>query len=115
MARRVCHTYLFVGLQLPDIFLYLSIGCFGIVAWSIPSIISALISDSVGPSQTVSMFAFITFIFGIGQVIGPFIAGILAEMSGSFSSSFLMASVMASLAVLLSLLLPGKIKLSTHG
>ncbi|MCF8055673.1 MAG: MFS transporter [Desulfocapsa sp.] len=107
-------AYLFIGLHLPDIFLYLSIGCYGIVAWSIPSIMSALISDYVGPGQTVSIFAFITFIFGLGQVAGPFIAGILAEISGSFTSSFLLASCMATLAVLLSLMLPQKIQLPTR-
>ncbi len=101
-------AYLFIGLQLPDIFLYLSIGCYGIVAWSIPSIISALIGDYVGTGQTVTMFAFITFIFGIGQVAGPSIAGMLAEMTGSFATSFLLAACLAITAVFLSMMLPQK-------
>lgn len=95
-------AYLIVASRLTDIFLYISIGLFGIVAWSIPSIMAATISDYVKPEKAASAFGFITFIFGIGQIIGPAIAGILAELSGSFSSSFYMAAAFAGIAILLS-------------
>jgi len=95
-------AYLLVALSLPVKFLYLSIGCYGIVAWSIPSIMTALVGDYVGPQKTARVFGFITFIFALGQIAGPAIAGFLAEKYGSFSSSFLMASVFAGLAVFLS-------------
>jgi len=95
-------AYLLVALSLPVKFLYLSIGCYGIVAWSIPSIMTALVGDYVGPQKTARVFGFITFIFALGQITGPAIAGYLAEKYGSFSSSFLMASLFAGLAVFLS-------------
>jgi MFS family permease len=95
-------AYLLVALSLPVKFLYLSIGCYGIVAWSIPSIMTALVGDYVGPQKTARVFGFITFIFALGQIAGPAIAGYLAEKYGSFSSSFLMASLFAGLAVFLS-------------
>jgi len=95
-------AYLLVALSLPVKFLYLSIGCYGIVAWSIPSIMTALVGDYVGPQKTARVFGFITFIFALGQIAGPAIAGFLAEKYGSFSSSFLMASLFAGLAVFLS-------------
>ena len=95
-------AYLLVALSLPVKFLYLSIGCYGIVAWSIPSIMTALVGDYVGPKKTARVFGFITFIFALGQIAGPAIAGFLAEKYGSFSSSFLMASLFAGLAVFLS-------------
>jgi len=95
-------AYLLVALSLPVEFLYLSIGCYGIVAWSIPSIMTALVGDYVGPQRTARVFGFITFIFALGQIAGPAIAGFLAEKYGSFSSSFLMASLFAALAVFLS-------------
>ena len=95
-------AYLLVALTLPDIFLYLSIGCYGIVAWSIPSIMAALVGDYVGPQKTARVFGFITFIFALGQIAGPSVAGFLAEKYGSFSSSFLMAAVFAGFAVFLS-------------
>jgi len=95
-------AYLLVAFALPIKFLYLSIGCYGIVAWSIPSIMTALVGDYVGPQRTARVFGFITFIFALGQIAGPAIAGFLAEKSGSFSSSFLMAAIFAGLAVFLS-------------
>lgn len=104
-------AYLFIALNRGDIFLYLSIGCYGIVAWSIPSIMAALVGDYVGPQHAVHVFGFITFIFGIGQILGPFIAGVLAEMSGNFTSSYFMACGLALMAALLSCFLPNKKKM----
>ena len=95
-------AYLLVAFSLPMKFLYLSIGCYGIVAWSIPSIMTALVGDYVGPQRTARVFGFITFIFALGQIAGPAIAGFLAEKYGSFSSSFMMAALFAGLAVFLS-------------
>jgi MFS family permease len=104
-------AYLLVALSLPINFLYLSIGCYGIVAWSIPSIMTALVGDYVGPQKTARVFGFVTFIFALGQIAGPAIAGFLAEKSGSFSSSFLMASLFAGFAVFLSTRLRKSVKI----
>ena len=94
-------AYLLVAAKLPALFLYLSILCYGIVAWSIPSIMVAAVSEYVGPEKALAAFGFITFIFGIGQITGPSVAGILAERTGSFSSSFAMAAVLAATAIVL--------------
>ena len=94
-------AYLMVAANLPPLFLYLSIGFYGIVAWSIPSIMVAAVSEYVGPEKALAAFGFITFIFGLGQITGPSIAGILAERTGSFSSSFFMAAAFAATAILL--------------
>jgi MFS family permease len=99
-------AYLLIAVNLPGPFLYLSIGCYGIVAWSIPSIMTALVADYVGPHRTVSVFGFITFIFGIGQIAGPYLAGVLAETTGSFAGSFYLAAALAVLGALLSGALP---------
>ena len=58
--------------------------------------------------RVAAIFGFITFVFGLGQVIGPFLAGLLAETTGSFAGSFLMAAVLALTAVFLSAFLPKK-------
>jgi MFS family permease len=94
-------AYLLVAAKLPVLFLYLSIFCYGIVAWSIPSIMVAAVSEYVGLEKALAAFGFITFIFGLGQITGPSVAGILAERTGSFSSSFFMAAAFAATAILL--------------
>lgn len=94
-------AYLMVAANLPPLFLYLSIGFYGIVAWSIPSIMVAAVSEYVGPEKALAAFGFITFIFGLGQITGPSIAGVLAERTGSFTSSFFMAAGLAAAAVIL--------------
>lgn len=93
-------AYLLVALNLTETSLYLSIFCYGIVAWSIPSIMTALIGDRVGPDETARIFGIITFIFAIGQIAGPAMAGHLAETSGSFSGSFLVASACTAAGVI---------------
>jgi MFS family permease len=94
-------AYALVALPLPIGALYLSVACFGVVAWSIPSIMLAAVSDQVGPEHALSAFGFITFVFGLGQIAGPAVAGALAERTGSFHSAFGMAAALAVLAILL--------------
>jgi MFS family permease len=94
-------SYLLVASGLPGIFLYLSIFFYGIVAWSIPSIMAAAVGDYVGARKAASAFGLITFIFGLGQISGPSIAGVLAEKTGSFTGSFYMAAAFAGTAVVL--------------
>jgi MFS family permease len=98
-------AYLLVAANLPPLFLYLSIGFYGIVAWSIPSIMVAAVSEYVGVDRALAAFGFITFIFGLGQITGPSIAGIMAEKTGSFSGGFFMAAVFTSAAIMLTALL----------
>ena len=81
-------------------FLYLSIGFYGIVAWSIPSMMAAAVGDYVGARKAAAAFGLVTFIFGFGQITGPAVAGVLAEKTGSFTSSFFMAACFAGLAIL---------------
>jgi MFS family permease len=94
-------AYLLVAANLPPLFLYLSIGFYGIVAWSVPSIMVAAVSEYVGVERALAAFGFITFIFGLGQITGPSVAGVLAERTGSFSSSFFMTAAFAGMAIVL--------------
>jgi len=98
-------SYLLIASGLSGVFLYLSIGLFGIAAWSIPSIMAAAVGDYAGPERMTSAFGLVTFIFGIGQIAGPAVAGMLAEAQGSFAYSFVMAAVFAGFAIVLSFLL----------
>jgi len=100
-------AYLLMAIQLPTPAIYISAFCYGIVAWSVPSIMAALVGDLAGPERTAAVFGFVTFLFGIGQIAGPAFAGFLAEQSGAFNSAFLLAAVFTAAAVVLSALLPG--------
>ena len=100
-----CLAYLLVASGFPGVFLYLSIFCYGLVAWSIPAIMAAAVGDYAGPENAPRALGFITLIFGLGQISGPAIAGALAQGSGSFSSSFYLAAALAGAAILLSVVL----------
>ena len=52
--------------------------------------------------ETAAAIGFVTFIFGLGQISGPAVAGMLAERTGSFSRSFYMAAAFAAAAIMLS-------------
>jgi MFS family permease len=98
-------SYLLMACCMPGVFLYLSIALYGVVAWSIPSIMAATVGDHYGPLQAAKAFGFVTFIFGFGQITGPAVAGVMAETTGSFTTSFFMAAGLAALAILLTLFL----------
>ncbi len=98
-------AYFMVAARLPPLFLYLSIGCYGVVAWSIPSIMVAAVAEYVPPEKALHALGFITFIFGLGQITGPSVAGLLAQRTGGFSSSFGMAAAFAGAAIVLTALL----------
>ena len=92
-------AYLLAGLHLPRPFLYLSVACFGVVAWSVPAIMTAAVGDHVGPEGTLRALGFLTLFLGLGQVAGPALGGVLADRTGGFSASFLLAAALAGTAV----------------
>jgi len=94
-------AYALVAANLPDPFLYASIGIFGLVVWSIPTIMAAAVGDYMGPAQAVKAFGFITLFFGAGQIAGPAVAGFLADITGSFSMAFWLCAILTSGAVVL--------------
>ena len=98
-------AYLPVGLQLPGLWIHLSIFLFGLVVWSIPSILTATLGDYLPQAKITTALGYITFIFGIGQITGPTLAGLLAEKSGGFHAAYLLAAAMTALAFLLVLFL----------
>jgi len=60
---------------------------------------AAAVGDYVGARRAAAAFGLITFIFGLGQITGPAIAGVLAEKAGSFSGSYYMAAAFAGTAI----------------
>ena len=95
-------AYFLAATLLPGIFLYISVCLFGLVAWSIPSVIVALVADKVGSSNTARILGYITIASAGAQIIGPLIAGIVAEQTGSFAASFFIAGVVTIIGTYLS-------------
>jgi MFS family permease len=98
-------AYTLAAAPLPKVFLYASIVLFGLIVWSIPTIMSAAVGDYMGPSQAVKALGFITLFFGAGQIAGPAMAGFLADLTGSFSVGFWLCACLTALAVGLSFFL----------
>lgn len=92
-------AYALVAAPLPEPFLYASIALFGLAVWAIPSIMTAAVGDYLGPEQAAAAFGTITFIFALGQITGPAIAGWMADAWGSFSGAFAMAALVAGLGM----------------
>ncbi|MCX5770248.1 MAG: MFS transporter, partial [Candidatus Hydrogenedentes bacterium] len=68
---------------------------FGLTAWSIPAIMAALCGDLLGPRLAPAGLGFVTLFFGIGQALGPSVAGMMADKMGSFAPAFVLAMVIA--------------------
>lgn len=100
----ILHTtaYLFVAFELSNTFVYLSIFLWGICVWAVPTIMAASVGDYLGLKHAATAFGTITLFFGVGQIVGPGLAGVLADWIGSFSWSFAMAAAMTTTAFILS-------------
>ena len=92
-------SYALVAGNFSNIFLYASIGIFGLSVWSIPTIMSAAVGDYAGPEKAVKALGFITLFFGAGQITGPAVAGFLADTTGSFSMAFWLCAVLTGVAI----------------
>jgi MFS family permease len=70
---------------------------FGLSAWSIPAIMAAACGDLLGPALAPTALGFVTLFFGIGQAVGPGVAGAMADAAGGFPPVFLLAAAVALL------------------
>jgi sugar phosphate permease len=86
---------------------------FGLTAWSIPGIVAAACGDCVGARLAPAAFGFVTLFFGLGQALGPSIAGALADRLGSFAPAFLLAAGVALIGSVGSLFLRPQCELKT--
>jgi len=73
---------------------------FGLSAWSIPAIMAALCGDMLGPRLAPAALGFITLFFGIGQALGPTVAGAIADAANSLLPALLLAGGVALLGAL---------------
>lgn len=73
----------------------LSAVLFGLTAWSIPAIMAALSGDLLGPRLAPAGLGFVTLFFGVGQALGPSVAGAIADKTGSLAGAFYLAAAIA--------------------
>jgi len=74
---------------------YVSSIVFGISLSSIPAIMAAAVGDSIGGKLAPAALGLITLIFGIGQSLGPAVAGYLKDMTGTFAWAFILSAVVS--------------------
>jgi len=85
--------FLFGALALAVAALVASALLFGFTAWSVPAIMAAACGDLLGPRLAPAALGFITLFFGVGQALGPAVAGYLADARGSFAPGYLTGAV----------------------
>jgi MFS family permease len=56
---------------------------------------TAVCGDRFGAQLAPAAFGFITVLFGVGQAIGPVLAGAIADATGSFALAFVIAGAFA--------------------
>jgi len=65
---------------------------FALTAWSIPAVLGAAVGDIFGPAAAHAVLGFVTLVFGIGQSLGPIVAGAVADAAGTYRFAFLIAA-----------------------
>jgi len=84
---------------------YVSAIVFGLSLSSIPAIMAAAVGDSVGGRLAPAGLGFITLIFGIGQSLGPAVAGWIKDFTGTFAWAFGLSAAVSLIGAAGSLLL----------
>ncbi len=75
---------------------------FGITVWSIPSIVTLLISLHFDVKRTAQVLSLITLLFAIAQALAPVLAGFIFDITKEFSNVFMITSTLTFIAVLIS-------------
>ena len=84
-------AFLVCGLGGFSSLVYLSAGLFAITAWSVPALMAALSGDVFGGRLAPAALGLMTGTMGIGQAVGPYVAGRIADAAQSFAPAFLLA------------------------
>jgi predicted MFS family arabinose efflux permease len=103
-------SFLSFGLAGPLWSIYLSVILFALTAWSIPAIVAAAAGDFVGSELAPAAFGFLTAVFGIGQVLGPFVGARMAAATGSYSPVLILAAAAAFMGAVLSMFLGNNLR-----
>jgi len=101
-------SFLIIALWRSTTGFYVSSIVFGLSLSSIPAIMAAAVGDSVGGRLAPAALGFITLIFGIGQSLGPAVAGWIKDATGTFAGAFILSAVVSLIGAAGSMLLRKK-------
>lgn len=101
-------SYLVFALWRSTAGFYVSAVVFGLCMSAIPAIMAAAAGDSVGGRLAPAALGLITLLFGIGQSIGPAVAGWIKDGTGTFSWAFILSAGVSLLGAAGSLMLKKK-------
>jgi MFS family permease len=87
---------------------YASAIIFGFGLSSMPAIMAAAVGDSMGGKLAPAALGFVTVIFGIGQSLGPAVAGWMKDATGTFAGCFILSASVSLLGAGGSLILKKK-------
>jgi MFS family permease len=90
-------SFLVFGISHGLVAIYLSAALFAITAWSIPALMSALAGDVFGARLAPAALGLMTVVFGIGQIVSPYLAGAIADATKSFALAFVLAGIFSLL------------------
>ena len=90
-------AFVLFGLGRSPAYVYGSAILFAITSWSVPALMAALCGDLFGARLAPAALGLITMVFGCGQALGPYLAGMIADATGSFAPAFLLAGAVALL------------------
>jgi MFS family permease len=74
---------------------YVSAGLFAVTAWSVPALMAALTGDLFGARLAPAALGLVTIVFGLGQALGPYLAGRIADATHTFATAFVLAGAVA--------------------
>jgi predicted MFS family arabinose efflux permease len=86
-------SFLLLGLCREGWGVYVSAGLFAMTAWSIPALMAALCGDLFGARLAPAALGLVTMVFGLGQALGPWLAGMIADAGHSFAPAFVLAGI----------------------
>jgi len=88
-------AFVLFGLSRNPACVYGSAALFAITSWSVPALMAALCGDLFGARLAPAALGLITMVFGCGQALGPYLAGMIADATRSFAPAFLLAGGVA--------------------
>lgn len=88
-------AFVLFGLSRSPGCVYASAALFALTSWSVPALMAALCGDLFGARLAPAALGMITMVFGCGQALGPYLAGMMADTARSFAPAFLLAGAVA--------------------